>query len=133
MRMDWNDYEGEALTAEEVAVRLYDAARLKSKRRKLDFDLKFNDVLRQVAAGTCRVTGIPFDMRAKPARGCDLPFRASLDRIDNTRGYFRDNIQVVVKIYNHSKWTWNDEDVWLMAKGILGQLYDENVQLELDV
>jgi hypothetical protein len=107
------------LEPEEVAWRLFNSAKLKAKKRQLDFDIKYNDVYRQVKRGSCPLSGITFDHRAKPLQGPDLPFRASLDRIDNTRGYFEDNILVIVKIANHAKWNWNQEDLMKLAHGLV--------------
>ena len=120
-RTNWQDADCKTLTTDEVAWKLYESARTKAAQRGLEFDLKYYDVLRLVQHGKCVRTGIQFDLRCKPHRGPDLPFRASLDRVDNTRGYFADNIQVVVKIYNHAKWTWGEADVLAMARGIISQ------------
>jgi hypothetical protein len=120
-RHDWRNANCVAIEPEEVAWRLFNSARNKAKSRGLTFDLRYNDVYRQVRKGHCARTGIPFDNRTKPITGPDLPFRASLDRIDNTKGYLPDNIAVVVKIWNHAKWVWNEEDVIRMAKGLLEQ------------
>lgn len=118
-RLNWRDVDSDTLTVDEVATRLYESARTKASSRRLHFDLKYNDVKRLVARGVCQVTGIPFDMRAKVAKGPDFPFRASLDRIDNTVGYVPSNIQVVVKIYNSAKYVWNTEDVLAMAIALM--------------
>lgn len=118
-RVNWRTVKAQSLTPEQVAVKLYDAAKGKAAGRKLEFGLDFNDVLRRVQAGRCEVTGIEFDMRQKPPGGMDFPFRASLDRIDNTAGYVTGNIQVVVKIFNTCKWCWNDEDVLEMARKLV--------------
>ncbi len=115
-RVNWRTIRAPRLTPEQVAVKLYDAAKGKAASRKLDFALDFNDVLARVRFGRCEMTGIPFDMRQKPYSGMDLPYRASLDRIDNTRGYVTGNIHVVAKIYNTAKFMWNDEDVLYMAQ-----------------
>lgn len=119
IRKDWRDSPTHAIEPEEVAWRLFNSAKLKAKRRGLAFDLRYNDVLRQVKRGVCCRTGIPFDNRAKPMCGPDLPFRASLDRVDNTRGYFPDNVEVVCKIFNQVKWCWNVEDVLYMAEKLM--------------
>lgn len=119
MRIDWREIESPIITAEQCAVRLFEAARTKSSRRNLDFDLRFETVMAKVSAGRCEATGIPFDMRAKPQSGPDLPFRASLDRINNLRGYHDDNVQVVCKMYNSAKFSWGDEDVMIMAVALV--------------
>jgi hypothetical protein len=118
-RHDWRDHVGHKIDHNECAWRLYDSAKNKAKSRGLEFTLRFNDVLNRVKLGKCEATGIPFDMREKPYYGTDLPFRASLDRRDNTKGYHADNIRVVCKIYNHSKWTWNEADVHRMARELI--------------
>lgn len=107
------------LTEEEVAFRLLDAARAKHKQRRLDFDLKYNDVLREVRKGVCAKTGLPFDHRERlPGEG-PRPWQCSLDRIDNDRGYTPDNIRCVSKMYNTAKNIWYDVDVLRMAEALV--------------
>lgn len=122
-RVNWRSIDSPMLTPEQVAVKLYDAAKGKAYSRGLEFDLRFNIVLGGVKVGRCAMSGIPFDMRLKP-RGVDFPFRASLDRIDNTLGYLDTNVQIVAKIYNSAKYIWNDEDVLKMAQGLMENTYD---------
>ena len=119
MRRNWRHVKSYPLTDEEVAVRLYNSAKNKSANRGLEFTLEYEDVLRRVKGGKCEASGIPFDQRAKPYRGVDLPFRASLDRVDNARGYHTDNIMVVAKMYNTAKWMWNTEDLLLLARKLV--------------
>lgn len=119
MRTNWKTMTFPPITAHEAATRLYNAARNKATGRRLQFDLKFSTVFRQVDRGYCSVTGIPFDFRDTPVHGIDLPFRPSLDRIDNSRGYLDNNVQVVIKMYNTAKYNWNDEDVLHMAKMLI--------------
>lgn len=112
--------QDEELSAFEVATFLFEGAKNKAASRGLEFTIKLNDVLKRVECGHCEMTNIPFDFRRKKGRSPnDYPFRASLDRIDNRKGYHPDNIQVVVKIYNTAKWTWRDDDVYKMALGVL--------------
>ncbi len=50
----------------------------------------------------CRLTGIEFDM----TRGGSFranPYAPSIDRIDNSRGYTADNIQIICHIVNVAK------------------------------
>lgn len=103
------------LRADQVARLLFDNAQRKAEKRKKSFNLKFDDVYDRVRHGRCERTGLPFDMR----KGANLPFRASLDRIDNARGYEPDNIQVVVRIYNTAKWGWTDDDVLKVSRALV--------------
>ena len=103
------------LTAEEVAYKLFTAAKSKAGTRGRNFALDYTDVLALVRSGYCPRTGILFDM----SEGRQLPFRPSLDRIDNDKGYTLDNIQVVCKIYNTAKWAWTDEDVFRMSESLV--------------
>jgi hypothetical protein len=98
----------------QVAGKLFDSARAKAGKRGLEFDLLYTDVLQLVEHGECPVLGIPFDMR----QGTWLPWRASLDRRDNTRGYHWDNIQVVAKIVNQAKgpWEMSEFDIMCLAR-----------------
>ena len=119
MRRDWREHKGPRLSDEEVAGLLFNSAKKGAVNRNLEFDITYQDVLRLVRLGKCAVSGIPFDRRQKPAECPDLPFRASLDRIDNTEGYVKNNIQVVCRIYNHAKWNWNSEDVLRLAQHLV--------------
>jgi len=48
------------------------------------------------------------------------PFRPSIDRIDNNRGYTIDNIQIIWAIENHCKNVYTNDDVILFCKLKLG-------------
>lgn len=89
-----------------IATHLYDAALAKHKQRGLEFNLSFEHVLIGVERGVCAHTGIPFDNR----RGAWLPFKASLDRRDNTLGYFDNNVDIVAKCVNQGKGPWTLQD-----------------------
>lgn len=47
-RVDWRNVKSHPLTPEQVAVKLFDAAKLKATARKLEFNLSFNDVYDRV-------------------------------------------------------------------------------------
>lgn len=47
------------------------------------------------------------------------PRRASVDRIDSSKGYHPDNIQFVSLIYQYAKNGWNHSDVVAFAKAII--------------
>lgn len=95
-KVDWHTPEGRA-------AKLLRTARAMAPRRGLAFEIGIDNILPAMLAGKCQVTGIPFDMLS--ARG---PFRPSIDRIDSSRGYEIDNVQLVV---------WSD--VVFMARNLL--------------
>lgn len=119
MRQDWRSYKGPLLSDEEVAWLLFNSAKRGAQARSLPLDIEYHDVLSLVRTGKCEISKIPFDKRRKPANGPDLPFRASLDRIDNTKGYLKNNVQVVCRIFNHCKWNWNTEDILQLATALV--------------
>lgn len=96
----------------------YRASRLitDAKTRCPDVTVTLDWVEERIAAGTCSVTGIPFDLggHGAPAR----PFTPSLDRIDPKQGYTLDNTQVVCWIYNRAKGVHGHEAVMQMVEAL---------------
>lgn len=68
--------------------RLWRSAKNRATQRKLAFDLEVTDIVIPVV---CPILGIPI----KSARGKTTPASPSIDRINNSRGYVKDNIVVV--------------------------------------
>jgi hypothetical protein len=100
-----SDTSLQTLSPQESARLLFDAVKRKARDRGLPVTVD-RDYIEFLCGGpNCPATGLEFDMR----RGLWLPFRQSLDRIDNTRGYEEDNVRVVTNIFNQSKSAWPDE------------------------
>lgn len=71
----------------------------------------------KVTKGFCEVTGIPFDLETKRAKiHAANPWVPSLDRIDSSKPYFKDNVQVVVYMYNVCKGEFSHNDVVEFSK-----------------
>lgn len=88
------------LTPEEQTDLLYGSVLGKARRRGLEATVSRQAIYAMVVArDTCPLSGIPFDNR----HGVHLPFRRSLDRIDNSAGYVPDNLQVIANIVNKIK------------------------------
>ena len=66
---------------------LYDA-RKRAKRKGLEFNLEFSDL---VIPDICPVLNLPLKV-AEGKRNNNSP---SLDRVDNTKGYTKDNVKVI--------------------------------------
>lgn len=72
--------------------------------------------------GCCDISGVP--MQAKSGTREDKnPFRASLDRIDNARGYVRGNVRFVCHWVNNAKSTWSDEVFDLFVDSIMQKMH----------
>jgi hypothetical protein len=68
--------------------------------------------IREKMQGCCEVTGIPFDQeRSTSDRHMGSPFVASPDRIDNSKGYTKENTRWVVWIFNLMCGNFTDEQV----------------------
>lgn len=80
------------------ATYLLGAARRRARVAGRDFDLSAEWVEERIADGACSVTGMPFSL----ARGRfhKAPFAPSLDRVDCSRGYTRDNVRVTSVWWN---------------------------------
>lgn len=81
---------------------IFRCARSRAKKENYDFDLTIDFIYNAINDGFCQATGIPFDL--KPTKDTFRnPFAPSLDRRDNSKGYTKDNVQVVCIIYNVGK------------------------------
>jgi len=84
-----------------------------------DFDLTKEVITQRIAAGYCEVTGLPFDMAPGPDRHHANPWAPSLDRIDSSKGYVSDNVQVVCAAYNYAKSEWSADVLLRLARAII--------------
>jgi hypothetical protein len=78
----------------------------------MEFSLEKDDIVVAIAEGVCSVTGIPFDLARHN------PWSPSLDRIDSSLGYTKENTRVVCWMFNAAKNKWRDEDVLRMCEAI---------------
>ena len=78
--------------------KMHQRAKMRAKEKGLDFNLEVSDI---VIPDTCPVLGIPLNMNSgKSGAFINSP---SLDRIDPSRGYTKDNIQVISQLANAMK------------------------------
>lgn len=70
------------------------------------------------SAGRCEVTGLPIKLQSDVPRD---PFRASVDRMDSTRGYTTENCRIVALVVNVSLNAWGEEAVKTMARAIISR------------
>jgi hypothetical protein len=89
------------------------SARANAKRKKLPYDLSLTYLrtLYESQAGNCALTGAPLFM----GQG-DHPLGASLDRIDNTKGYVLGNVRLVAYWANIGRGEWSDDEFYFHCR-----------------
>ena len=83
-----------------------------------DFDSLW--IEQKILAGVCEVTGIPFDLQGKTSACVHAknPWVPSLDRIDSQKPYQKDNVQLVVYMYNVCKAEFAHADVVKFCRAV---------------
>jgi hypothetical protein len=96
-------------------VRFLSAIKGRAIRNGLDFDLTYEDV---IFPDYCPVLGIAIDF-SKPGRSDNSP---SMDRIDNTKGYVKGNVEIISWRANRIKNDGTAEEHVKIAEYIKGRL-----------
>jgi len=97
-------------------------AKRRASRKGRECDLKKEDAkaLWERCKGACEITGIPFDFTRKSNQKT-RPFSPSIDRIDNTKGYTKDNVRVVCTSVNIAMNQWGEEVLHAIVKGLIAK------------
>lgn len=102
---------GQKKSAIEMAlVKAMQRARKRAEIKGFDFDLTREWLFERLRASNCRceVTNIPFQTKTDTdAYRC--PYSLSIDRIDNARGYTKDNVRLVLVALNIMLSEWGEE------------------------
>lgn len=86
--------------------------------RQFSIDLDFIAAMYDQQQGRCAVSGIAFETGGYD--GCRLrPFELSIDRIDSSRGYTKDNVRLVCKIANYAMGQWGEAALERLADAIV--------------
>ncbi len=109
----WVPSENEYMT-------LYKRFARNSKMRKIPFELTADDVREMMLAtnGQCQVTGIKFDMHKMDGMRV-RPWSPSIDRIDSTKGYTKNNCRIICTAANLSINQWGDEVFYALASSVV--------------
>ena len=95
--------------------------RSKKYNRAFDLDLEFLQQLWLKQQTKCAVTGLFLDekyIHTKKQRKDKNPYQASLDRIDNDRGYTKDNVRFVCYMFNIARNDFDDDKVLQFCKQV---------------
>jgi len=90
-----------------VRGKLYDllsAAQTRAKKNNLEFDLDLDFLIElcENQNGKCKLTNIDFTFNLREGNLHFNPFNPSIDKINHTKGYTKDNIRLVCVIVNLS-------------------------------
>ncbi len=110
----------------QVTIRLSENVTDSKKRARdngwgFDLDLLYLCTLWLDQRGRCAITGIHLDCDTGTVKDKN-PFRASVDRIDNSKGYVRGNVRLLSHWANNAKSTWNDETFKMFIKGAFSKI-----------
>jgi len=81
--------------------KLLQRTRKRARRKNIPFNLDVMWLMKKLSIGKCEATGIQFKMR--PSVSHLNPYLPSIDRVDSSKGYTKDNCQVVIIGYNNMK------------------------------
>jgi predicted nucleic acid-binding Zn-ribbon protein len=98
--------------------KIFRRAKRRAFERKLEFDITISDI---VIPDYCPALGL--ELNVNSGRSGAYKNSPSLDRIDNTKGYIKGNIQVLSQEANAMKHSATTEELILFAKWIL-KTYD---------
>jgi hypothetical protein len=92
-----------------------------SRRGTTDLTLDYLKRVWDRQGGVCPLTGwpmqLPYNTNGWPAGS--VPESASLDRIDNARGYVCGNVRFVSLMVNMARHTFTDDDVLRFARAVV--------------
>lgn len=108
------------LSKEGRAYILMSAARIRAARDGWAFDLDLDWVKRKIYAGTCEVSGLPFDLRP-PTRSAKNPFAPSIDRKNNDRGYTKRNCRAILWCLNVAFSDWGEQIALAASEAVLNR------------
>lgn len=101
-----------------MATSLLCNARDRAKRGHLEINIDRQWVIEHLLPLRCEATGVELVLE-RDENVTHTAFRPSIDRIDNRKGYTKDNCRIVSVIYNKAKSDYNDEDVLRMAQALV--------------
>jgi len=99
---------------ENFARYLLNNTRHKCKKYNLEFDLDYEWV-EEVYTGKCSLSNIPFVVDHERWN----LYKPSIDRIDNARGYTKDNCRFILLALNTFKGVGRDSDIYYIAEELV--------------
>lgn len=83
----------------------------KKRNQDYDIDIPFLSQLWEQQGGICPFTKQKLILRTHAYQTKISPFQASLDRLDNSKGYIKGNVRFVSLMFNYARNIFSDSDV----------------------
>ncbi len=99
---------------------LYHSAAVRAKKKGMQFELDVDWIKERLAPLTCEVTGLPLVLEINKDVWIGR-FSPTLERVDNTIGYTKENTMIVCAIYNQAKADGSHEDVLTLARALMNK------------
>lgn len=92
-----------------ISITILSDSRKRAKNHGWDFDLDREYLVKlwNKQNGKCAVSGIEMDIKSGTLQNKN-PYRASLDRINNKKGYVKGNVRFTTHWVNNAKSTWSE-------------------------
>jgi len=83
----------------------------KERNHEYNIDCKYLKELWEQQNGICPITKKRLELKDHNYSNKTQPYSASLDRIDNSKGYIKGNLRFVALIFNYARNVFSDNDV----------------------
>lgn len=110
------------------ANRLCHSAKERARSKSIPFDITIDHIHVILMLGVCQKSGIPLDLSSSDETWRN-PFGPSIDRIDNSRGYEADNVQIVCNMFNSGKGEANEIDFIAMCLAVAARNQNNTVAI----
>ena len=112
-------------TGQYISGKFFSNVKYEAARRGIEFDLTidFLDGLIRGQSHKCYYTELPIDAKTRDS------ITASLDRLDSSKGYTKDNVHFVIKDVNMMKWTLKEKRFTQLCK-LVAKVSDDKKNLE---
>ena len=94
----------------------------KDRNKEYDVDLEYLKDLWESQNGVCPFTNKKLLIRTHANKDKKNPYQASIDRIDNTKGYIKGNIRFVSLMFNYARNNFSDNEVLEFCKNVAANI-----------
>jgi hypothetical protein len=91
------------------------------KNKEYNIDCEYLKELWEKQGGICPITKKKLELRTHSYENKSQPYSASLDRIDNSKGYIKGNVRFVALIFNYARNKFEDDQVLEFCKAVASE------------